>query len=74
MDTDKKEKWEVVERFIPEDVLIPCGVSEQDFQANTLTDEQKQSLEKCNLIDGFDETKQINVRREPSRHGITISQ
>ena len=57
MVTDKEEKWEVLERFIPEDVLVGCGTSERDFCGSTLTDDQKQSLEKCNLIDGFD--KQI---------------
>ena len=64
----------MVERFIPEDVLIPCGLSERNFLGDTLTADQKQSLEKCNHLDGFDKTKQINVRRESTRHGITISQ
>ena len=60
--------------FISEIVLAEFDLSERDFLTEILTDDQKRRLDYDKLLDGFDKTKQISVKRESTRHGITVSQ
>jgi len=64
----------MLERFIFELDLCSCGLSERDFSSDTVTDDQKRRLDEKNLLAEFDKTKPISVKREATRHGITVSQ
>lgn len=61
------------ERFIFFELdLCSCGLSERDFSSDTLTDDQKRRLDEKNLLAEFDKIKPIRVKREATRHGITL--